>query len=59
MDKFVDFTPNVPIQYEGTKAYQIVDGKKRVLYPPDVLEILALQKDGMPDEDIAAWMKMV
>ena len=59
VDKYEVFTPGVPIEYEGAKAIQIVDGKKRVLYPPDVPEIVAMQQGGMSDEDIAAWMAMV
>jgi len=58
-DKYEFFTPGVPIQYEGAKAIQIVDGQKRVLYPSDVPTIEKLQKGGMSDEDIAGWLDMM
>ena len=58
-DKYEFFTPGVPIQYEGAKAIQIVDGQKRVLYPPNVPIIKKLQREGMSDEDIAGWLDMM
>ncbi len=58
-DKYEFFTPGVPIQYEGAKAIQRVDGQKRVLYPPNVPIITKLQRDGMSDEDIAGWLDMM
>ena len=60
LDKFREFTPGVPLQFEGTKAIQIVDGKKRVLHPNDVAFILEHQRaKSMSDEDIRDWLRMV
>ena len=59
LDKYESFVPGVPLQFEGAKAIQIVDGKKLVMYPPDVAFILEHQRaKSMSDEDIAAWLDM-
>ena len=53
------FTPNIQIQQDDSgRDIQIVDGETRVLYPPDVAEIMDLRAQGMPDDEIRDWLDM-
>jgi hypothetical protein len=57
--KFEKFQPNVPIEHDSSgRDFQLVDGKKRFLYPPHVTMAKDLREQGMSDEDIREWLDM-